>query len=354
MRILLLSESLGSGGAERQLVGLATLLWKCDYQVKVISYYKNQFYEPLLRQANVEYEFCPELFSKWKRVFRLRKKLREYKPDVVISYLTSVNISICLTRLLYRTRIIISERTHTVHWNLKTRLRYFLYAISDCIVTNSFSEAENIKKHIPFLKKKIVFIPNFVDTSYFVPVVGKGSGEERLILGVGRLVPSKNLIRFCEALKYLIEKGYRFKVIWVGQTFNEVYARQVRTRIKDCELESVLELHDQTQDILTYYQQADIFCLPSLYEGYPNVLCEAMSCGLPVACGDVCDNPRIVKQGKNGFLFDPTRIEDMAQALRRLLDMDIQELSQMGIYNRDCILRNNSPKAFVKSYIQLL
>ena len=79
-----------------------------------------------------------------------------------------------------------------------------------------------------------------------------------------------------------------------------------------------------------------------------------MSCGLPVACGDVCDNPRIVKQDKNGFLFDPTRIEDMAQALRRLLDMDIQELSQMGIYNRDCILRNNSPEAFVKSYIQLL
>lgn len=354
MRILLLSESLGSGGAERQLIGLAILLWKCNYQVKVISYYENQFYEPLLHQANVEYEFCPELFPKWKRVFRLRKKLKEYKPDVVISYLTSVNISLCLTRFIYRTKIIISERSHTTHWNLKTRFRYSLYAISDNIVTNSFSEAENIKNHIPCLRKKIVFIPNFVDTSHFVPSSRKESENERLILGVGRLIPSKNLIRFCDALKCLINEGYQFKVKWVGRPFNETYLQQVRTRIIDCKLESVIELHDQTQDIRTCYQQADIFCLPSLYEGYPNVLCEAMSCGLPVACSDVCDNSRIVKQGKNGFLFDPTRIEDMVQALRSLLDMDIRELSQMGAYNRDYVLKNNSPKVFVESYILLL
>lgn len=355
MRILLLSESLGSGGAERQLVGLAILLRERGYQVKVISYYRNQFYEPLLRQANVEYEFCSELFYKWKRVFRLRKKLREYKPAVVISYLTSVNISLCLTRFLYRTRIIVSERTHTVHWNLKTRLRYLLYALSDSIVANSFSEAENIREHIPYLKGKIVFIPNFVDTSYFVPSgEAKRSVVERLILGVGRVIPTKNLIRFCEAIKCLIDEGYRFKVKWVGLQFNKVYLQEVRAQIEKCGLESVLELHDQTQDIRAYYQQADIFCLPSLYEGYPNVLCEAMSCGLSVACSDVCDNPRIVKQGKNGFLFDPTRVEDMTQALRCLLDMDVHELSQMGVYNRGCVLRNNSPKAFVESYIRLL
>lgn len=55
------------------------------------------------------------------------------------------------------------------------------------------------------------------------------------------------------------------------------------------------------QSIEVEYRKADVFCLPSLYEGYPNVVAEAMSCGLPILCSNVCENPYIVEEGAMAF-----------------------------------------------------
>ena len=63
-RILLITEGLGSGGAERQICGLAAMLTKAGYPCRLITYVVNQFYEPYLRQNGVDYEFEPELWNK--------------------------------------------------------------------------------------------------------------------------------------------------------------------------------------------------------------------------------------------------------------------------------------------------
>ena len=354
MKILLLTESLGSGGAERQLVGLAVFLKMYGYSVKVISYLENKFYESFIHQGGVEYEFCPLLLPKLTRVFRLREKLKEYSPEVVISFLSSVNVSLCLTSFFYHAQFIISERSHTNFKMIKSKLRYLLYIKSDYLVTNSYSEAKNIIKHIPYLAKKTLVIPNFVDTSYFLPADKKKSSMcGKIILGVGRLLPVKNVIRLCESIKILKEEGYQLKMIWVGRHCDVAYKMALLEKIRCYGLENVVELHDQTTDIRIFYQITDIFCLPSLFEGYPNVLCEAMSCGLPIACSNVCDNPLIVKDGENGFLFDPIDVTSMTNALRKLLDMDICQLNRMGEVNRDCVVQRNSKEKFVNSYLKL-
>lgn len=86
-RILLITEGLGSGGAERQICGLAAMLTKVGYPCRLITYVENQFYEPYLRQNEVDYEFEPELWNKNTRVFRVAKYVRLHKPDVDISFL---------------------------------------------------------------------------------------------------------------------------------------------------------------------------------------------------------------------------------------------------------------------------
>ena len=169
MKVLLLTENLGSGGAERQLTGLAVLLKEKGYQVRVITYVKKQFYEPYLKENQIDYKLVRKAANKYTRVYYIWRELCEYNPDVIISFLPSVNITVCLVRLIYVTRLVISERSHTMHWNLMTRLRFLLYSISDKLVANSYSEANNIISHCPFLKKKTIAIPNFVDTDYFVP-----------------------------------------------------------------------------------------------------------------------------------------------------------------------------------------
>ena len=63
-KILLITEGLGSGGAERQICGLAVMLTKAGFPCRLITYVKKQFYEPYLRQHGVDYLFVPELWNK--------------------------------------------------------------------------------------------------------------------------------------------------------------------------------------------------------------------------------------------------------------------------------------------------
>ena len=111
-KILLITENLGSGGAERQICGLASLLTKAGYPCRLITYVENQFYEPFLRQNGVDYQFVPELWNHNTRVIRAAKYVRQFKPDVVISFLPSVNKTMCLAKLLFKAKLVVSERNN--------------------------------------------------------------------------------------------------------------------------------------------------------------------------------------------------------------------------------------------------
>lgn len=354
MRVLLLTENLGSGGAERQLTGLAVLLKEKGYQVRVITYVKKQFYEPYLKENQIDYKLVRKAANKYTRVYYIWRELCEYNPDVIISFLPSVNITVCLVRLIYVTRLVISERSHTMHWNLMTRLRFLLYSISDKLVANSYSEANNIISHCPFLKKKTIAIPNFVDTDYFVPSLMKKRGECFKLVCVGRVIPEKNLLRFIDAIDKVRNKGFQIKVLWIGSLSNQEYVQQVIDEIRKLDLVGIFELHDHIVDIIKVYQSADAFCLPSLYEGYPNVICEAMSCGLPVVCSNVCEMPEIVKDGINGFLFNPLDEYSIVDAILRILNIIPQDLIEMGYRNRQQVIEQNSKFIFLNRYVSLL
>lgn len=352
-RILLITENLGSGGAERQLCGLAILLQNRGFEVKVVTYLQRQFYESYLIQHKVDYEFHGELINKYTRFFYLVKMLRKYKPDVVISYLPSVNMSMCLAKIFYSCLLIVSERSHTMSFDWKTKLRYNLYRIADRVVPNSFSEAENICEHFPFLRRKIHAIPNFVDVEYFQPNSKRIINEIPTFLCVARLIPSKNVLCLIDAVKLLVDRNIKLKFCWVGKQYDKKYLSEVQNKIKQYNLENVFYLKDQTENILEEYQQADYFCLPSFYEGFPNVICEAMSCGLPVVCSRVCEIPNIVKDNENGFLFDPNDVDSIVGALKKVLLLSPAQRLEMGQRNRDKIVNNNSIDKFVDKYIEL-
>lgn len=103
-RILLITENLGSGGAERQICGLASMLTKAGFPCRLITYVANHFYELYLRQNGVDYQFVQELWNKKTRVYKAAKYVRRYKPDVVISFLPSVNKTMCLAKLFFKAK----------------------------------------------------------------------------------------------------------------------------------------------------------------------------------------------------------------------------------------------------------
>lgn len=354
-KVLLITEGLGSGGAERQICGLAALLTKYGYTCRLITYVENQFYEPYLHQNAVDYEFVPELWNKKKRVFRAAKYVQLYKADVVISYLPSVNLTMCLAKLFSTAKLIVSERNNNTCITRNDRIQFNLYRLADAIVPNSNCQGEFIRRNFPFLAKKVHPIINFVDVNRFSPSAFKVNNETLRIVTVARYTQQKNVLTYLKAVRIIKESGLKVHFDWYGDKRHNVeYYAEIENEFNKQELSDYLTLHEPKANIEDEYRKADVFCLPSLFEGYPNVIAEAMACGLPVICSNVYENPYIVEEGINGFLFNPEDPDDIARTIKQVVALSQEERQKMGRRNRELCLKRNTEERFLSSYIELI
>lgn len=355
-RIICIVESIGSGGAERQLTGLAVMLKLRGYEVEVWYYVKNEFYLPYLQVNNVAGRYLPDANDPKKRFFALKRHIKAYHPDTVISYSASPSMITCLLKLMgAKFNLVVSERNTTQRIDKREKFKFFMYRWANHIVPNSQSQADFINNHFPNLSGKVKVITNFVDTEKFAPsVIALPEHEGTKMICVGRLMPQKNILTFIEAIKKVVGNGVKIRVDWFGQDFDNGYAEECRNKIKGNGLETAFYFHKPSQSIQEAYHQADVFCLPSLYEGFPNVLCEAMSCGLPVLCSRVCDNPNIAQEGENGFLFDPHNIDNMAETIIRYIKIDKNSKIKMGRKSREIGLSLFSSEVFVGKYMEII
>ncbi len=353
MRILCLIEALGSGGAERQMVGLASMLQKDGNEVTVLTYYPKDFYRYVLDEAGVEYIYLAKAQDKKKRIPELAKAIKGKMPEIVICYSPSSAMIACLLKMIgYKYKLIVSERNSIRNNNRREKLKFFFYRWADYVVPNSYEQQLFISTYYHKLIEKTEVITNFVDTDYFSPQVEYIPHQPCKIICVGRDNPQKNQLRFLDAVKILADKKLQFKVDWYG-SFESDYGEQCVKKIKDLCIEEWIELRGETKNVRDEYRLHDVFCLPSIYEGFPNVLCEAMSCGLPVVCSNVCDNPSIVGDRVNGLLFDPNNTDEMANALETIILMDYSEKKAMSILNREKAIKMFSKETFLKKYKSL-
>lgn len=355
-RVLCLIESLGSGGAERQLTGLAVMLKQQGNEVEVWYYVKNEFYLPYLQENGVRGRYLSEANNPKERFFALRRNIKSYHPDTILSYSDSTSIIACVLKQLgMKYHLVVSERNTTQELTNRVKLRFFCYRWADVIVPNSHSQARFIGNNYPKLSSKVKVITNFVDTEKFMPSDEPiPPHEETRMVCVGRLMPQKNLPRFIESVGKIIAAGYKLHVDWFGQDLNDAYSEECHKAIIKYHLEQNFIFHAPSSEIQKEYQKADVFCLPSLYEGFPNVLCEAMSCGKPVLCSRVCDNPNIVHEGENGLLFNPQNINEMVDTIIRFMKTDEITKSEMGKTSRTIALSSFSSSAFLENYLAII
>lgn len=354
-KIICLIESLASGGAERQMTYLATELKKAGYDVEVWTYYPSDFYLPILQENHVTYRYIPEATDKHKRILVLRRELRQANPEVVIAYLDAACMAACMIKAQgARFQLIVSERNTTQRLTLKERLKFACYRFADYIVPNSYTQGKFIEEHYHNLKNKVTVITNFVDTDQFVPQHIETNDPAPRIMVVGRIMPQKNPLMLMKAVKQLQDKGIDIHVNWYGSAINNDYHQQCINMVKDLQIESSFHFVVPTQNIAQEYPKHDIFCLPSIYEGFSNVLCEAMSCQLPVVCSNVCDNPVIVADESNGFLFNPTDADDIALQLEKMISLPVAQRKQIGANNRKRIQQTFSRQTFSQRYISLI
>jgi len=179
--------------------------------------------------------------------------------------------------------------------------------------------------------EKLVHITNSVDTDQFKPADPSNARESKSICFVGRLEEQKGLEFLLKALDVVRKKEAAFKLFLVGDGALRSYLETLSAELK---LQNHVYFVGTTDDVLSYYRAAHIFVLPSISEGLPLSLLEALSCGLPVIATAIGGNREILDPhyaGENipvsqyriverGVLVNPADVEGLARALLRLLD----------------------------------
>jgi len=370
MKIICVVDSLVSGGAQRQMSLLACGLNDLGHQVELFLFYpqydhfrsdidaSNIPVHGVERNGNTGFSLS---------VLWALRSLMTQGFDAVISFQPNANIYATVARLLLlggkKPKLICGERTVTAHYSsAATRVGVWLTGLgSDNLVTNSYTQAQ-ILRQLPGLEKKVRVIWNGyrVSSTQLNSFLLKPTDQLRILV-VGRQSSEKNGTRLLEALQIFYDRyGWSPQLRWAGRQEQDdaslaMKATMERFLEKFPRLATRCSFLGEVKDVSKLYASSDVLILPSLYEGLPNAVCEAMLAGCPVIASNVCDLPRLLGLNEErGLLCDPVSSESIADAIYRFHTMTLQEKASMIQRAHRFVKDNLSLERMVKSYEGLL
>lgn len=177
-----------------------------------------------------------------------------------------------------------------------------------------------------------------IDTSHFVPKADQSDGKKINIIASGRLVEKKGFEYLIDACKILSDEGFAFDCTIGGSGPLE---SALKEKIKDNGLDGKVHVTGTAilqEEIPEFMHRGDLYCLPCVWaadndvDGLPQMLMEAMACGIPVISTKLVGIPDLVNDQKTGLLVDPNNAGQLAEAIKRLSgDKDLRAmLSQNG------------------------
>ena len=361
MKIACLLRSLEMGGLERQLTGLASFLKQEGHDVIIIKYLDDNFYGDFVSGHRIPVVHLKRSGGNIGMGIKLAGYIKRHGIDMVIAFGASPNLKACIAKSIYGNfKLIVSERNYNIRWWPTDYIRFIAYRQADAIVSNSVSQGNLIRRkfsggRLGGVAEKSCTIVNFTDHERFAPSQKENDAKEPLrIITTGRVVRRKNVHGYIKAAHLLRSKGHDFRMEWHGLGVETAYYRRCMRLIKRYGLEEVFRIFPARKRVEDIYSTADVFCLPSFYEGTSNAISEALSCGLPVICSTVSDNTINVEEGRNGWLFDPTDIRSMTDAFERMLGSTEECRKTYGRNSRSIAVNRLSADRFTRQYKELI
>lgn len=365
MKILCVIDSLGSGGAQRQMVNLACGLKAKGHDVEMFIYFPDlRFFRKQIDDAVIPvHEVRKGAGFSFKVLGKLITLMRSKKYAAVISFLDSPNIYVELARLISfaKLKIVVSERSSFAResGSIAQFLSRRLHNLADAVVANSFTHAEWLKERA-WLRNKTHVIYN----GYMIPSLDElkhnsnHSNQEFLV--IGRVDAGKNGVRLLEALLLFRQRNrYLPSFAWAGRQEMDTQSLQARAEM-DRLLEENPDVAAQWQwlgernDVPQLLAGCQALIHVSLFEGLPNVVCEAFIAGRPVIASNVCDHPILVENGVRGILCDPLSIESICSAIEHFMSLTSDQRNMLGRNARDYALHNLHIDRMISKFEALL
>jgi len=354
-RIIILTNTLKSGGAEKQSILLAKAL-KDEYDILIIVYYGSEF-DIKLKNLTEEYKLNV-IWLEGSHIMKMISLFRIFRKNMnsaIFSYLATTNFMNAIIGSIAGVPIRIGGIRNAKLSKTKMHIQKLLHnKFLTCSVFNNYRGKEDLCSK-GFDNKKAVVIHNCIEISIppKTPVKLKTNYN---IITVGRFVEQKDYFTSINAFAHLLElikkqkkdTFIKYYIIGYGHQENEI-----RNYISMKNLNNNIKIVVNPPDISNYYAIADIYLSTSIFEGLSNSIMEALAYSLPVVATDVGDNNFLIKQGETGYLTKTRAIEEIASCLSSII-LDDEKRITMGMNGYRHLKDHFSAKTFKQNYLDLI
>jgi len=353
MKVCFLIRAMERGGAEVQLTSLACGLSRRGHDVSVLTFYPGGVLENALRDAGVSVASLGKS-GRGKIVSSIRtlvRTVRQKQPDILHGYLPTANLLALLSRpFIGGTKIIIGVRASDMDlsrydavtaWSY--RIERLLSRFAHAMIANSHAGANIYSGRLPF--ERTFVIPNGIDVNVFrpdpvSPVTLRddlGIGESSPLIGlVARIDPMKDHETFLRAASIVHAARPDVQFVCIAGNIHSLETSGLRQRAQEYGITANLHWAGPFDDLSNIYPALDALTLASVCgEGFPNVVAEAMACGVPCVVTDVGDAAVVV--GETGRVVPIGDAEALAAGLMEMVSLTPGEKAGLSDAARDRI-----------------
>ncbi len=350
MKIIQIIPLLDLAGAETMCENLTNSLIKLGHEVIVISLYD---YHSIITER-MEKNGIKIIYLNKKSgldlslTIKLVKIFKEYKPDIVHSHLYAgkyahVAASICG----------VPGKVYTIHNIAKNEAGKMNRTFNRFLFKHCHVVPVSLSKEI---QKSVVdeYNINFKDTPVIFNGVSMGkchikndyTGNKK-ILHIGRFSAQKNHEVLVKAFSTVVNRGHDVSLYLYGQGELE---ESIKELVKNLHMDKKIFFCGLTDDVYSVMESTDIFVLPSLFEGMPMTLIEAMGTGMPILASNVGGIPDMIENEKSGLLCEPT-VEEVAVGLEKLISSE----EDRKLYGQNAVISSEKYSAdkMAKDYYEI-
>lgn len=331
-------SALGYGGTERVFISVADYLsaahgWEINFVIDKVSGHDTEY----VVIAKGYHVVGLNAQRTWKSILPFAKYLKARKPDIVFSAFTETNAAALISNGLnhFATPLIVTEHASLdEHWAGKPWLRKlmlefmvrYVYKLADRVVCVSQGMAQQLSgrlKHprISFIHNPVRFAVRTQSKSEARQILGVEQ-DVNMLLAVGRISTQKNYMMLLQAFQTLGSFN-NIHLYVIGGVYEQAEKRSLDRFIEANGLEQRIHFIDFTHEVHRYYEAADLLVLSSAWEGFGNVIVEALAFGLPVVSTRCNYGPaEILADGEFGMLIEVNDYVAMGTAIQQILKIN--------------------------------